>query len=359
MSQLDIPCLLMRGGTSKGPYFNNSDLPSDREEIAKILIAALGAGHALNIDGVGGGNPVTTKVAILSSSDDEWAEIDYLFAQVNVEEHLVDFGPTCGNILAGVGPAAIEMGLLAANDGHTSVRIKSVNTGARIEAIVETPNGAVNYEGDASINGVPGTAAPVILNFLDVIGSKTGALLPTGSAINDIDGFKLTCIDVAMPMVIGLASEFGITGYESRDELDGNESLFEKIEAVRLKAAELMGMGDVSKSVVPKFALLAKPREGGSIAARYFMPWSTHPSFAVTGSICTGSCLLAPGTVAGELIDQNPGETSKITIEHPSGMIDVVFDSEIVNGDFQLNSAGVLRTARKLFSGNIHIPKSS
>ncbi|MEO1398111.1 MAG: PrpF domain-containing protein, partial [Pseudomonadota bacterium] len=294
-------------------------------------------------------------VAMLSPSDHEWAEIDYFFGQLAVEQELVDFGPTCGNILAGVGPAALEMGLLPASGDQTAVKIRSVNTGALVEAMVETPGGTVNYHGDASINGVPGTAAPVILNFMNVIGSKTGALFPSGNPMDVIDGHRITCIDVAMPMAIGLASEFGITGYESREELDENKDLFEHIEQVRLKAGDLMGMGDVTKSVVPKFGLLAAPREGGAIAARYFMPWTTHPSYAVTGSICTGSCLLVPGTVAeglAQLPDINP---APLKIEHPSGAIDVVIDYSNENG-FELNSAGLLRTARKLFAGSVSVP---
>ena len=356
MTQQDIPCILMRGGTSKGPYFNAADLPSDRDELAQVLIKAVGAGHPLNINGVGGGNAVTTKVAILSPSDDAWADVDYFFAQVAVEKELVDFSPTCGNILSGVGPAALEMGILPITGDESAVKIRSVNTGALVESIVQTPKGLVTYDGDASINGVPGTAAPVILNFMNVIGSKTGALFPTGNPKEMVDGIEVTCIDVAMPMVIARAGDFGISGYESREELDENKGLFEKIEKVRLKAGALMGLGDVSKSVVPKFGLLAPAQNGGAIAARYFMPWTTHPSYAVTGSICTGSCLLAPGTVAEGITNLPEEIPAPIKIEHPSGAIDVVFDYSIEDGVFDLKTAGLLRTARKLFSGNIHVP---
>ncbi|MEO0497325.1 MAG: 4-oxalomesaconate tautomerase [Pseudomonadota bacterium] len=355
MVQRDAPCILMRGGTSKGPYFNAADLPSEREELAEFLVRAIGAGHSLNIDGIGGGNAVTTKVAMLSPSEDAWADIDYFFAQVAVEKRSVDFSPTCGNILAGVGPAALEMGLLPVAGDTTRVKILSVNTGARVEAVVQTPNGHVSYEGNATINGVPGTSAPVVLNFMDVIGSKTGSLLPTGNALDVIDGLDVTCIDVAMPMVMGRAADFGITGYESREELDANEALFKRIEAVRLQAGERMGLGDVSESVVPKFGLLAAPREGGSIAARYFMPWSTHPAYAVTGSICTGACLVVPGTVADGLAALTHERPLPIKIEHPSGSIDVMFDFELQGTELAINSAGLLRTARKLFSGQLHI----
>ena len=356
MSQRNIPCIFMRGGTSRGPYFNRADLPEDLGELAKVLIAAVGAGHPLNIDGIGGGNAVTTKVAMLSRSEDDWADVDYFFAQVAVDKKEVDFKPTCGNILSGVGPAAIEMGIIPVAGETTTVKIKSTNTGARIEAEVQTPAGAVEYAGNAAINGVPGTAAPIVLNFMDVIGSKTGALFPTGNPIDTVDGFEVTCIDVAMPMVIGRAQDFGITGYESREELDENKALFERFEPIRIKAGKLMGLGDVSSSVVPKFGLLAPARDGGTVAARYFMPWSAHPSYAVTGSICTGSCLLAAGTVADGMVV--PLDTGKVPvkIEHPSGGIDVVFDFVKKNDGIELNSAGLLRTARKLMSGTVHVP---
>lgn len=358
MIKTDIPCIFMRGGTSRGPYFNRADLPEDLDELAKVLISAVGAGHSLNIDGIGGGNAVTTKVAMLSPSTDDWADVDYFFAQVAVEKEEVDFGPTCGNILSGVGPAAIEMGLVAIAGNTTRVKIRSTNTGALVEAEVQTPKGNVQYIGDASINGVPGTAAPIILNFMNVIGSKTGALFPTGNPKDTIDGFEVTCIDVAMPMVIGRANDFGITGYESREELDENKDLFELFEPIRIKAGELIGLGDVSKSVVPKFGLLAPAKAGGTIAARYFMPWTAHPAYAVTGSICTGSCLLVPGTVAEGMTGKIEDGNASIKIEHPTGAIDVVFNYSNGKDGFELHSAGLLRTARKLMSGDVHVPKS-
>ncbi len=358
MSLRAIPVIVMRGGTSRGPYFNAADLPEDREVLAGVLIAAMGAGAPLQIDGIGGGAPTTSKVAMLSPSDHDWAQIDYFFAQVHATEASVDFTPSCGNILAGVGPTAIEMGLVEADSGETRVRIRNVNTGALIEAVVQTPGGAVTYEGDARIDGVPGTAAPVILNFMDVIGSKTGRMFPTGQRIDDIDGIAVTCIDVAMPMVIARAESFGLTGYESRQELDDNRCFFERMEAIRREAGERMGLGDVSQSVVPKFGLIARPVAGGTLAGRYFMPWNTHPTYAVTGSICTGSCVLAPGTVADGLIDRPGGSPATIAIEHPQGTIDVVFDYAIEDDSFDLRAAGVLRTARKLLAGDLFIPDS-
>jgi 2-methylaconitate cis-trans-isomerase PrpF len=356
MTQTAIPFHFLRGGTSRGPYFNRADLPEDRETLAEVLIAALGAGHPLNIDGIGGGAAVTTKVAMLSRSEHPDADIDYFFAQVAVTERLVDFKPTCGNILSGVGPAAIEMGLVAPQDGRTTIRIRSVNTGAMIEAIVETPGGILRYDGEARIDGVPGTAAPILLNFMDVVGSSCGALLPTGALRDEINGVEVTCMDVAMPMVIARADAFGLTGYESATDLDENRDFYTRMEPIRIEAGRRMGLGDVTKSVAPKFGLLAPPRQGGTITARYFMPWSTHPTMAVTGSQCLASCVLTPGTVAEGMAAPVHGQPALVTIEHASGKIDVTVDYSIGHDGFELRSAGLLRTARLLARGELFIP---
>lgn len=358
MTQTPIPFLFMRGGTSRGPYMNRSDLPEDLYTLSDVLIAIVGAGHPLNIDGIGGGVAVTTKVAMLSASQDDWADIDYFFAQVSVEEHSVDFKPTCGNILTGVGPAAIEMGLFPADIGETSINIRAVNTGARVTSTVQTPDGMVSYEGSAAIDGVPGTSAPIGLQFMDTVGGVTGAFLPTGNLIDTIDGIEVTCMDVAMPIVMAKAESFGLTGYESAAELDANKDYYAKMEPLRLKAGDLMGMGDVSKSVTPKFGLLAPARQGGTVATRYFMPWKCHPTMAVTGAQCLASCILTPGTVA-EGLAAKPNETpAKVTLEHASGLIDVVVDFESTEAGFKLNSAGLVRTARKLASGQVFVPTS-
>ena len=274
----------MRGGTSRGPYLKRSELPMDLADLSDVLVAIVGSGHALNIDGIGGGNAVTTKVAMLSLSEDPWADIDYFFAQVSVEDGAVDFKPTCGNILSGVAPAAIEMGLISVEGQETTVKIHAVNTGARVVAKVQTPNGTVSYSGDAAIDGVPGTAAPVSLQFMDTVGGATGAFLPTGNLIDTFDGIAVTCMDVAMPMVIARAESFGLTGYESADALNEDKDFFAKLEAVRIQAGEAMGIKKVAASVTPKFGLLAPAKDGGTVATRYFMPWKTHPTMAVTGA---------------------------------------------------------------------------
>lgn len=357
MTQTAISYVFMRGGTSRGPYFKRDDLPADQTMLAKVLVAAVGSGHALNIDGLGGGAAVTTKVAMLSRSDDSWADIDYFFAQVSVEDKLVDFKPTCGNILSGVGAAAIEMGLFTPRADISEILIRAVNTGAQVIAKVHTSGGRPVYDGDTQIAGVPGNAASVQLTFMSVVGSATGVLLPTGNLRDTIDGIEVTCMDVAMPMVIARADAFGLTGYESAAELDANETFFAKMERIRVQAGRMMGMGDVTKSVTPKFGLLAPAVNGGTIAVRYFMPWSAHPTMAVTGAQCLASCALTPGTVADGLLTRADNSPATVVLEHATGTIDVLVDYATDNG-FTLNSAGLIRTARKLADGHVYIPKS-
>ena len=358
MSQIAIPFHFLRGGTSRGPYFLRSDLPQDLDALSPVLIAAVGAGNPRNIDGLGGGVAVTTKVAMLSRSEEEAADVDYFFAQVSVEKPLVDYKPTCGNILVGVGPAAIEMGLVAAQDPVTRVRIRAVNTGALVEAVVQTPGGVVEYAGDTAIDGVPGTAAPVALNFLDVVGSRSGAMFPTGNPVDVIDGVELTCMDVAMPMMIGRAADFGITGTETVEELDANRALFDRMEALRLEAGKLMGFGDVSESVTPKIGLISEARAGGHLSARYFMPWETHPTLAVTGSQCLAACALAPSTVAEGLVRPIPPSPATVVIEHPVGEMEVTVNYEKTNDTFAFRSAGVVRTARLIARGEVLVPRA-
>lgn len=359
MSQREIPYLFLRGGSSRGPYFRRKDLPENRNVLSKVLMSVVGAGHTCNIDGIGGGTAVTTKVAMLSRSGYPGIDIDYFFAQVGVEERLVDYKPTCGNILTGVGPAALELGLIPAQDGETRVRIRAINTGATVEAIMQTPDGTVTYEGDARIDGVPGTAAPVGLNFLDVAGSSCGALLPTGNLRDVIKGVEITCMDVAMPMIIARADTFGLTGYETVGEFDTNRAFFDRIEPIRIEAGKRMGLGDVTKSVMPKIGLLSPARHGGTINARYFMPWNCHPTMAVTGSQCLASCALTPATVADGLVSGVTGSPALVTIEHPAGTIKVTVDYANGPGGFQLRSAGLIRTARLIARGEVMVPEAA
>ncbi|WP_300037491.1 4-oxalomesaconate tautomerase [uncultured Roseobacter sp.] len=358
MTQAAIPFLFMRGGTSRGPYMNRADLPQDRDALAEVLVAMLGSGHPLNIDGIGGGAAVTTKVAMLSASPDDWADVDYFFAQVGVENRQVDFKPTCGNILVGVGPAALEMGLVAATSEETEVRIRAVNTGARVISKVRTSPGGVVYDGETAIDGVPGTASPVALMFMDVTGGATGALFPTGNRTDVIDGIDVSCMDVAMPMVIARAADFGLTGSETAAELDENREFYARMEAIRQQAGRMMGMGDVSASVTPKFGLLAPPIAGGTALTRYFMPANCHPSLAVTGSQCLSACLLCPGTVGAGIADFPDRGPVNLRLEHPMGLLDVVMDYRIDGDSFEVISAGLTRTARKLASGEVFVPSA-
>lgn len=355
MKQTGIPYVFMRGGTSRGPYFNRADLPADLDTLAQVLIAVLGAGHPWNIDGIGGGKAVTTKVAMLSASDDAWADIDYFFAQVSVDECQVDFKPSCGNILSGVGPAAIEMGLITPSVPETLIRIRAVNTGARVIANVKTQDG-ISYTGDTRIDGVPGAGSPIALQFMDTVGGITGSFLPTGKLLDIVEGIDVTCMDVAMPMVIARAESFNLSGYESAAELDANSSFMSKMEQVRRTAGLAMGMGDVSQSVTPKFGLLAPAKAGGTAATRYFMPLSCHPSMAVTGAQCLASCILTPGTVADGLATTLHDSPATITLEHPSGKLDVVVEYTADGEGFKPVSAGLIRTARKLADGNVYVP---
>lgn len=356
MTQRAIPFLFMRGGSSRGPYFNRSDLPQDLTTLSDVLVAVIGSGHPLNIDGLGGGASVTTKVAMLSKSDDEWADVDYFFGQVGIEDRLVDYRPTCGNILSGVGSAALEMGLVDAAGDETKVKILATNIGARIVATVQTPGGRVTYDGDTAIDGVPGTAAPVELQFMDTVGGVTGAMLPTGNSIDEIDGVQVTCMDVAMPTVMARAEDFGLTGLESPAELNGNRTFFERMEPIRVEAGRRMGMGDVSQSVTPKFALVASPCAGGALSARFFTPTRCHPSMAVTGAQCLAACLLSPGTVAAGLAQSLPESPARVIIEHPLGTIDVIVEFSFDSGRLLLHSAGLIRTARKLAAGEVYVP---
>ena len=358
MTQFAIPYHFLRGGTSRGPYFRRADLPADEAALSEVLIAVVGAGNARNIDGIGGGSAVTTKVAMLSPSEEDAADIDYFFAQVAVDKRLVDYKPTCGNMLVGVGPAAIEMGMVRATDPETRVRIRAVNTGALVEAVVRTPGGRVEYAGDVAIDGVPGTAAPVALNFLDVVGSRTGTMFPTGARKEEIAGVEVSLVDVAMPMMIARAADFGITGHETAEELDANRDLFARMEEVRLEAGRRMGFGDVAEQVTPKIGLLAEARAGGHFAARYFMPWTAHPTLAVTGSQCLAACALAPGTVAEGLVRPVDPAPAVVVIEQPMGLQEVTVDYRIDGEAFEFRSAGVIRTARLIARGEVMVPEA-
>ncbi len=352
-----IPCTLMRGGTSRGPFFLASDLPSDPAARDAVLISAMGAGHDLQIDGLGGGNPLTSKVAIVSLSSRPDCDVDYLFAQVKVAERIVDTSPNCGNMLSAVAPFAIERGLIRAEAGFTRVRIFNVNTGKRIEALVQTPNGRVTYDGDCHIDGVPGSAAPIRLTFLDAAGAKTGKLLPSGRVIDHIDGIACTLIDAATPLMLVAASDLGKTGHETPAALDSDRDFMARLEALRLEAGRRMGLGDVRHLVLPKPVLLASPAQGGTLAARYFMPHSAHKALAVTGAVGIATAVATPGTIAHRIASE-AGIARPIRIEHPSGSLELTLTQRHPGAPVE---ASVLRTARKIFEGAVFIrlPKAA
>ena len=338
---LKIPCVLMRGGTSKGPVILASDLPEETEARDAVLLSLMGAGHELEIDGIGGGSPQTSKVAIVSPSDSPDADVDYLFAQVMVNERRVDTTPNCGNMQSPV----------------TTVRIRNLNTGTLVDAEVQTPDYRVVYEGDTQIDGVPGTAAPIGLTFLNSAGSKTGKLLPTDSVTNVFDGINVTCIDMAMPMVLIEASALGKTGGESPAELDADATFKARLESLRRQAGEAMGLGDVSNKVIPKPVLLSRARNGGTLQVRYFMPHTCHKSLAITGSIGISTATLIEGSVAAKIVAGRPKErfTNIIDIEHPSGKISVSLLRD--GNNIENTRAAVIRTSRKLFEGVVCVPE--
>jgi 2-methylaconitate cis-trans-isomerase PrpF len=346
--------MVMRGGTSKGPFFLASDLPRDPVQRNRTLLAVMGSEHIRQIDGIGGGDSLTSKAVIVSRSTRPGVDIEYLFAQVAVGGDTVDTAPNCGNMLAAVGPFAIERGLVRATAPHTLLRIFNRNTGKMVEAVVQTPYGRVTYAGDATIDGVPGRSAPVVLNFLDGAGAKTGALLPTGRAIDVIEGVDVSCVDFASPLVLIPAPGLGKTGHEAKVELDADRQLFERVEAIRLQASQRMGLGDATGKVLPKVALLARPARGGTIASRYLTPWTCHAAHAVTGALCVAAACRIPGSIADQVATA-AGDT--IAIEHPSGKIETRVEAAPSGQGAApaISRAGVVRTTRLLLSGKVFV----
>jgi len=347
-----IPCVMMRGGTSRGAFLLAQDLPQEEKLRDEVLIKIMGSGNALEIDGIGGGNPLTSKVAIISRSNDPKADIDYLFAQVLVHEQRVDTTPNCGNMLSAVGAFAIEKGLINAATPTTRVRIRNVNTNTFIEADIQTPNGVVEYEGTARIDGVPGTSAPIALTFLNAAGSKTGHIFPTGQHIDYINFVPVTCMDMATPVVIIPAEYLGKTGYESAQDLDADRELLARIESIRLQAGEAMGLGNVSNKVIPKPILISAPQHDGAINVRYFMPHSCHKALAITGAIAIASSCAINGTVTRQVTAG--AHYGNITIEHPGGALDIYLTNE--GDEPETIRASVIRTARKIFAGDVYLP---
>ena len=348
-----IPCTWMRGGTSKGAYFLARDLPCAEAQRDALLLSVMGSPDPRQIDGIGGADPLTSKVAVVSTSQRANADIDYLFLQVFVDRAIVTDRQNCGNILAGVAQFAVEKGLIEASDGRTEVAVYMVNSDQVAGVTIETPGGAVTYEGCARIDGVPGTAAPVLQNFPQAAGSTCGALLPTGNAADVIDGIEVTCIDNGMPVVVMRASDLGIAGYESREDLDANGSLKERLESIRLQAGPLMNLGDVNDKSVPKMTLAAPPRAGGAIATRTFIPHRCHASIGVLGAVSVATACVLPGSTAHALACVPDGNGKLVSVEHPSGETSVMMSVAMNDGALEVSRAAVLRTARKLFEGRV------
>lgn len=349
-----IPCVLMRAGTSRGPFFLREWLPADETARDEALVGAIGASDLLQVDGVGGGSTLTSKVAIVSRSTQPGCHVDYLFAQVGVGHKSVDTRPNCGNMLSGVAPFAIEQGLVEAQEGETTVRVFNVNTRSRIDVTVQTPGRRVRYDGLTGIDGVAGTAAPIRLNFLDAWGAVTGSLFPTGQRIDRIEGIDVSCIDAAMPLVIMRAGDLGLSGRESPAELDADVALLARIEAIRRTAGEAMGLGDVSGSVVPKPVIASDGDDADSITSRYFTPRRCHASHAVTGAIGVATAYALPGTVISS--GERRCGVRSIAVLHPQGRIEVEVAVEGAGDDARVQRAALVRTARKILQGDLHLP---
>lgn len=353
MSFSSIPHMIIRGGSSKGIYFNKKDLPADSKLRDEIILSIVGR-DIRQIDGLGGANPLTSKVAIISKSESDNCDVDFLFIQVVVGENRVDSSPNCGNILAGVGAFAIENGLIKTTADETSIKVNMVNSNNICELIMQTPNGKLTYDGDAKIDGVPGTSAPIICNYMDVAGSVCGSLFPTGNKKDLINGINVTCIDNGMPVVLISANELGKTGYESCEELSNDLKLKEKIEAIRLKVGPLMNLGDVTSRVVPKMTLVSPAKNGGNINTRTFIPHNCHAAIGVLGAVSVASACLYNECITNSICEVEEGLNKKISVEHPSGEFSVELTCENVNNELVIKKAGLLRTARLISKGEAY-----
>lgn len=352
-----IRCMLMRGGTSKGAYFLAEDLPADPDARDAALLGLLGSPDPRQVDGIGGAHPLTSKVAIVSRAREPGCDIDFLFCQVGVDKPMVDTTPNCGNILAGVAPFAIERGLVQADAVLTRVRVRTLNTGTIAELAVETPGGKVRYGGAARIDGVPGTAAPIAIDFLDAAGSVCGALLPTGNPVDRVAGVDVTLIDNGMPVIVLAAADVGRTGYEPREQLNADAALKARLEEIRLAAGPLMNLGDVAAKVVPKIALLAPPQAGGHVSTRSFIPHECHASIGVFAAVSVATACVLPGSPAARIARVPEGRVKTMSVEHPTGEFTVRLEVDDSGAMPRVLRAGLLRTARALFDGLAFLPE--
>jgi 4-oxalomesaconate tautomerase len=365
-----VPCLLMRGGTSRGPFFLESDLPAMQPARDQLLLAALGSPDRRQIDGLGGAHPLTSKAGIVRASTTPGVALDFLFAQLQPDSDVVDTTPNCGNMLAAVVPFALERGLIAPQGDTTTVRVLTLNTGMQCDVTVQTPAGRLQYGGDARIDGVPGTAAPITINFLDTAGSVCPALLPTGRVLDRIEvaapagaGFAsftiaTTLIDNGMPMVLVRAADLDRSGYEGVAELNADTELKARLEALRLTVGPLMGLGDVAKKNYPKMCLVAAPRDGGGIATRCFIPYVCHDSIGVLAAVTVATACVLEGSVTQGLAALPPGLVKTVSVEHPSGEFSVELGLDPEHPQ-QVTRAALLRTARLIMRGEVMIPETA
>ena len=356
--QTKIPCVMMRGGTSKGAYFLASDLPMDGELRDQVLLSVMGSPDARQVDGIGGANPLTSKVAIVQLSKRQGVDLDYLFTQVSVDEPRTSTLQNCGNILAGVGPYAVENRLINPSDPETTLTIYMENSDSVADVTFMTPGGAVDYDGDARIDGVPGTASPVMINFRDMEGSTSGSLLPTGKLVDTVKGIDVTCLDNGMPVVLIEAKSIERTGNESREDLNADVKLKKMLEAIRLESGHMMNLGDVTDKTVPKMTLVSPPRHGGTICTRSFIPHDCHAAIGVFAAVSVGTASTLPGTVADRVAAVPEGSTKLISVEHPTGEISVEMQIDDTGDQPRVKRAALLRTARRLFEGQVWIPAS-
>jgi 4-oxalomesaconate tautomerase len=347
-----VPCILMRGGTSRGPFFLESELPADPALRDRVLLAAMGSPDKRQIDGLGGAHPLTSKVGIVRRSRTAGVDLDFLFAQLQPDKDTVDTTPNCGNMLAAVLPFALERGLLPVQQGTTTARVLTLNTGMQCDVTVQTPDGRLQYTGDARIDGVPGTAAPITINFLDTAGSVCPSLLPTGHVLDRVDGIDVTLIDNGMPMVLVRAADMGVTGYEGVAELNGNDALKARLEALRLTVGPLMGLGDVTTKSYPKMCLVAAPRDGGSVATRCFIPHVCHEAIGVLAAVTVATACVLEGSVTQGIASVPPGLVKTVSVEHPTGEFSVELGLDKDNSQ-QVNRAALLRTARPIMRGEV------
>lgn len=355
--QTSINTLFMRGGTSRGPFFLETDLPADTETRDRVLLAVMGSPDKRQIDGLGGAHPLTSKVGIVRRSTVPGVDIDFLFAQLQPDNDTVDTTPNCGNMLAAVVPFALETGLAQVQGETTTLRVLTLNTGMQCDITVQTPGGRVAYSGDARIDGVPGTSAPITINFLDTAGSVCSGLLPTGKVLDVIDGIEVTCIDNGMPLVMFKAEAVARTGYESVAELNADTDLKARIEKLRIACGHAMGLGDVTDKNYPKMTLIAPPRSGGSLATRSFIPHVCHDAIGVLAAVTVATACVLKGSVADGIAVVPEGSVKQVSVEHPTGEFSVELEVDPANPQ-NVTRAALLRTARLIMRGEVMVPTS-